>query len=66
MPAGTGGRGPKRLGANGSWDTATVKAVGDSLRPELLSWRGDSRLFLSGAGAAAQNESPARDGDLSK
>jgi len=33
------------LDTSGSWNTLTVKAVGDLPLPELLSWRRDWRLF---------------------
>jgi hypothetical protein len=39
------GSGTTRLDIDSSWDTATVKAVGDLSLQELLSWRRDWRLF---------------------
>jgi hypothetical protein len=39
------GSGITRFDINSSWDTATVKAVGDLSLQELLSWRRDWRLF---------------------
>lgn len=39
------GSGTTRLDINRSWDTATVKAVGDLSLQELLSWRRNWRLF---------------------